>query len=347
MVNDSVPSVRIPHVSKEHKDLRENDPIALGLVNSLSLLQCDRIVESAWLQHVPFGFWLISALNPNRIVELGVHRGASLTAFCQASHHLELKPEIVGVDTWEGDAHTGSYGEEILDDLAKYVSRFDFPVRLLRQRFVEAHRAIDDGSIDLLHIDGLHTYSAVEEDYRMWLPKMSTRGVIIFHDINVYERDFGVHRLWRELSWQYPSFEFLHGHGLGVLAVGNEPAPLISKLASLRTNQFSTETVRSAYHNLGLSVSRSYEISLRLNAELTDTKIIRYMVSPEVGNLELLRSRMIELEQRADCLKDKNLKLEEEVSRMNVELCSAISQHQRKRDVLRRHLRRIQQKIKT
>ncbi|RLQ21161.1 class I SAM-dependent methyltransferase [Seongchinamella sediminis] len=174
--------------------------------------------QSTWQDHAAFGYDLVAATAPRLLVELGSQRGFSFAVFCQSAREHSLDCTCYAVDTWAGDEHTGSYGEEIYDRLASHIREFyRHYAYLLRMTFDEAVAQFSDGSIDLLHIDGLHTYEAVAHDFHTWYPKVATGGIILFHDIAERQGDFGVWKLWEELQQQYPCFTFTHGHGLGVL----------------------------------------------------------------------------------------------------------------------------------
>lgn len=178
----------------------------------------------SWRQHVPFAMLLVDLLKPRTLVEIGVHFGDSYCAFCQAVAELRLGTSCYGVDTWKGDPHASFYGPEVLAGLTAHhdplYGRFS---HLIQSTFDEAVQHFVDGTIDILHIDGYHTYKAVKHDFETWLPKVSPRGVILFHDINEKQRDFGVWKMWDEVKVKYPHFEFLHCHGLGLIAPGERP----------------------------------------------------------------------------------------------------------------------------
>lgn len=191
-------------------------------------------VISRWYGHVPFAHWIVCAAKPRTLVELGTHNGVSYSAFCEAVMVNRLDTRCYAVDTWKGDDQAGYYGEEVYRDFRRFHDeRFAGFSELLRCTFDDALTYMPDASVDLLHIDGLHTYEAVRHDFENWRSKLSDRAVVLFHDTNVRERNFGVWRLWEELRMQFPSFEFLHGHGLGVLAVGHFIAPHVTALCSL------------------------------------------------------------------------------------------------------------------
>lgn len=190
-------------------------------------------VDSAWYGHVPFGYWLTSVLRPKTVVELGTHAGVSYSSFCDAIIDTRLATSAYAVDTWLGDKHAGEYGEQIYTDwMGFHDERYASFSNLLRMTFDEARDEFEDGTIDLLHIDGLHTYDAVSHDVENWLPKLAPDGVLLLHDITERRDDFGVWRLWAQLRGQFPSFEFLHAHGLGMIAPNGVPDGIAAVLNS-------------------------------------------------------------------------------------------------------------------
>ncbi len=190
-----------------------------------------RIAPHYWAGHVPFAMFLIELVRPKIFVELGTYYGVSYCAFCQAVKALRLNTHCYGIDTWQGDGITWSYEiNEVLEDLTRHHDPLygNFS-RLTRSTFDNALQGFADGEIDLLHLDGYHPYESVKHDYETWLPKMSARGIMVFHDINVRQEDYGVWKLWEEISKNRPHFEFWHEHGLGVLAVGSEIPEAVSE----------------------------------------------------------------------------------------------------------------------
>jgi hypothetical protein len=253
----------------------------------------------SWLGHVPFAFWLVGALRPRTIVELGVHAGNSYCAFLQAAKLLRVNARCFGIDHWRGDEQASFYGEEVYEKLRAFhdplYSSFS---NLLRSSFDDALPCFGDGTVDLLHIDGLHTYEAISHDFENWLPKMSSHGIVLMHDTNVHEHEFGVWQLFAETAARFPTFEFLHSHGLGVAYVGKERLP--AQLQTLFRSATDTEaaSIRNYFARLGTSVLDRYALH---EAEDAEDKL--QALKAEVARLEGLllandERRKLELELR-------------------------------------------------
>ncbi|MBV9757221.1 MAG: class I SAM-dependent methyltransferase [Alphaproteobacteria bacterium] len=211
-----------------------------------------RAVLSAWYGHVPFAHWLVTTARPRVIVELGTHNGVSYAAFCEAALRAQLEVRCFAADTWLGDEQAGHFDESVYREFREFHDpRYGEFSTLVRSRFDDAVSTFADGTVDLLHIDGIHTYDAARHDFETWLPKLSERGVVLFHDIAEHKPGFGVAQLWAELERRYPSFAFFHCHGLGVLAAGPDVAPAAAALCALPEAE--AATVRARFERLGES----------------------------------------------------------------------------------------------
>ena len=196
-----------------------------------------------WSGHIPFVFWLMSRLKPKTVVELGTHSGNSFFAMCQAASLMGLDCKLYAVDSWAGDIHM-TVDEAVFQDVQAYGrARYSTMIELVKSTFDAARERFGDRSVDLLHIDGTHTYDAVRNDFERWVPTVRDGGVILFHDIAERRADFGVFRLWAELKKEFRSFEFHHSHGLGVLAIGKENSS-IAPLFDIGSDDASASRVR-------------------------------------------------------------------------------------------------------
>ncbi|MGI9087792.1 MAG: class I SAM-dependent methyltransferase [Chthoniobacterales bacterium] len=171
----------------------------------------------AWTDNLHFAYDLIATLRPHLFVELGTDRGESYFAFCQSTAENATGTRCVAIDSWRGDAHAGGYDETTRAEVAAHNrAHYENFSRLLRTEFDDALTSFADESIDLLHLDGLHTEAAVRGDVENWLPKLRPRGLLLMHDVSVRGRGFGVWKVWEELKTRGRSYTFRDGPGLGV-----------------------------------------------------------------------------------------------------------------------------------
>lgn len=275
-------------------------------LSAASYWQPEHLVPSAWHEHGAFASWLVDALRPVIVAELGTHNGFSFFTFCEAAKRLGIPTQCFALDTWEGDEHAGFYGSEVFDAVSQ-VAQADYAnsAHLLRGYFSDLVTSFADGSIDILHIDGRHRYKDARDDFETYLPKLSERGVVLLHDTMEKEQGFGVWRLWAELANQFPdtSFQFHHGHGLGVLGVGsNLPAAITDFFASAPSHG---DEIRETYSRLGSRISKDFEdgklrganeeLERRLRESLRMTAILEDSVHSATERFDELALRQQEL----------------------------------------------------
>lgn len=169
------------------------------------------------------------------VVELGTFYGESYFGFCQAVEEKSNVCTCYAVDTWQGDAHGGFYGEDIYSDVEAYNrAHYSSFSHLMRMTFDEALSYFSDDSIDLLHIDGHHSDESVRGNFDSWIRKVRPGGIVLLHDICIRAAGFGVWRFWEELCASFPHFAFAHSAGLGVVVKpgAERPGHFLSELLS-------------------------------------------------------------------------------------------------------------------
>ena len=245
------------------------------------LTEIRHYLPSAWLGHAPFLKFLIRELKPNVFVELGTHNGFSYFVGCHAIRELNLPTKAFAVDHWLGDSHTGKYEDEVYFSVSSLNEEFAEFSTLLKMTFSNGREYIANQTVDLLHIDGLHTYEAVKEDFETWLPKVSKHGVVILHDIHVRHADFGVYRFWEELKKKYDTMEFVGSYGLGVIFLGDLESSILSEIRDYSMNGFLPQ-IQGVFGCLSDVVVQNYrEVE---NASLRNTN---YALSTVIEQLQV------------------------------------------------------------
>ena len=162
-----------------------------------------------WKSHITFAQWIVERKKPEVVVDLGVDYAYS--TFCFA---LPKIGKIYGIDSFEGDGHAGlrdtyDYVKEKKEELG-----FDH-ITFIKGYFDDVAKTWDK-PIDILHIDGFHTYEAVKNDYETWNKFVKEDGVILFHDTCVNNPGFGVRKFFGEID--LPKVNFHISNGLGVVS---------------------------------------------------------------------------------------------------------------------------------
>ncbi len=146
---------------------------------------------------------MVKARQPKVVVEIGTAAGGMFYAFAQLAH-----PEALLVSI---DLPGGPYGGGNTERESKLFLSFLGPKQ--RAFFVrdrsghwssrrDVERILGDRKVDLLFIDGDHSYGGVVADYTMYSPLVAEGGMIAMHDIVLEPDSFG-RGADAGLAWQF------------------------------------------------------------------------------------------------------------------------------------------------
>ena len=161
--------------------------------------------------------------KPKTVIEIGTAAGGTLFLLCKV---LDENSKIVSIDLPEGD-----FGGELYPNWKKPIyhsfAKNKQELLLIRdnsqnKETLEKVKKLVGDKIDLLIIDGDHTYPGVKKDFELYSQIVSQDGLIIFHDINQKIKNVEVWKLWNELKSKYETFEIItfgeeKGFGIGII----------------------------------------------------------------------------------------------------------------------------------
>lgn len=244
----------------------------------------------AWVpdrtQHAPFIFWLVDSVQPSFVAELGAGLEPSYLALCQAIGMLDTYCEAICItsEVLDGDHEQPSAPSGELADL--HTAHYASFSRIVEMSAGDAVNSIADGVIDVLQVgSGLADLATFEQ----WLPKLSDRAVVLAfgtHHMDPRPAESGV---WDALSGRYPAFEFMHGNGLGVFAVGAEVPSGIQLLIDVGQDPHRSKLLRNYYARLGRLTQLEGQVVELTRASVRATEL-------ELDRADQLRERISERE---------------------------------------------------
>ena len=185
-------------------------------------------ISSAWQGHRNFANWLTEHLKPGVTVDLGVDYGFSTFALAERN-----PGHVYGIDLFQGDEHAG------FRDTGEFVSDFKDRNGIENVTFIKGDfnqvAEMWVSPIDILHIDGLHTFEAVSNDYTTWIKFVHPNGVILMHDIVSFP---DVKQFYNSIG--LPKLFFVESHGLGVVS---RDLDLINYILSVFPNSHAGDVV--------------------------------------------------------------------------------------------------------
>src|SRR6266702_611637 len=145
---------------------------------------------------------LISAIKPEKIIEIGMHQGYSMEIW-----RKEFNPKLLlGIEINSPTPSSYINEEFMFWDINSHTF---------------ANEITGKNLYDFLFIDGDHSYAGVKDDFEKYSHFVRTGGIIALHDVCYHaEKTEEVDILWQEIKKLYPYIEIKVGKnstGIGVI----------------------------------------------------------------------------------------------------------------------------------
>jgi predicted O-methyltransferase YrrM len=146
------------------------------------------------------------------IVEIGTAQGGTLYAWCKIADSDAL---ITSIDL-PGGPFGGGYTLNDIKKFKKYKKKNQTLYFLRKDSYKQETKnklagILDGRKIDLLFIDGDHSYRGVKKDFQLYSSLVKQNGLIVFHDILYHPKipACKVDKFWNEIKHKFKNVEFI------------------------------------------------------------------------------------------------------------------------------------------
>jgi predicted O-methyltransferase YrrM len=190
--------------------MNEPNKEIIDIINDTKKLYKLQQIIPEWVEFLEF----VQDAKPKTIVEIGTGSGSS--TICLA-HFTEC---IISIDCY-------TQGSGIMKDMVKNICEAYFlKMDTSSKKCLKAVKKLLNGrKIDLLFIDGEHTYRGAKRDFYRFKPLVNDGGCIAIHDIAKSKKHVKlgckVYKFWDKIKDEYESFAITSSDwgGIGVVKV--------------------------------------------------------------------------------------------------------------------------------
>ncbi len=165
---------------------------------------------------------VVNELKPKLVLEIGTLHGGTL---CLLSRLADPGATLVSVDLPLG-RFGGGYRWYYVPVFKGFARRRQ-KIHLLRadshdpETLSAVRKILGNRRLDLLFIDGDHSYEGVRADFELYHPLVRPGGVVAFHDVAVHtDRACEVSRFWDEVKQRYRHGEVIRDPNQGWAGIG-------------------------------------------------------------------------------------------------------------------------------
>ena len=219
----------------------------------------------------PVARWLVDAARPRVIAQLGFERPSVYFALCETVERLGLATSCVAVEPLTtappDNVRLNAASRRARETHARAFGTFSTLARVPIEEIIES---FPDRSIDLIHPSDPGGVARFQRDLDAWRTKFSERAILLLPQTNIPGREGGSRDFHDDLARRHPSFEFTHGDGFGLIALGEAPPERVRALFDADGIPELRDAIRLAYARLGHGLAEAPALEAETRLETSD-----------------------------------------------------------------------------